>query len=109
MAVQTSYPGVYVQELPAAGSIEGVGTSTAAFLGPARNGEPNTPTFITSFDEFRQRFDSRPLNGFYLWYAVRGFFENGGRHAYVVRVSSGSYATWNLLDSRDPAQAQTTL
>lgn len=110
MALQVSYPGVYIQELKATGPIEGVGTSTAAFLGPARNGEPNKSTLITSFDEFRQRFDNRPLNGFYLWYAVRGFFENGGRRAHIVRVSTGDYARWELLDSREvPATPETAL
>lgn len=108
MAIQVSYPGVYIEELPATGPIEGVGTSTAAFLGPARNGDPNRPTLITSFDEFRQRFDNRPINGFYLWYAVRGFFENGGRRAHIVRVSNGEYARLELLDSRTTG-AQPTL
>ena len=32
-----------------------------------------------------------PVPGFYLWYAVRGFFENGGNICYVVRASNGAY------------------
>jgi uncharacterized protein len=109
MAVQPSWPGVYIEELPTQKPIEGAGTGVGAFLGPARNGHPNRPAFITSFDEFRSQFDARPLNGFYLWYAVRGFFENGGRRAQIVRVSNGSHATLSLLDSRPAALAQPTL
>lgn len=99
MAIQVDYPGVYIQELPVNGPIEGVGTSTAAFLGPSRNGEPNRPTLITSFDDFLRQYDSRPLNGRYLWHAARGFFQNNGRKAYIVRVTNGAYGTVELLDS----------
>jgi phage tail sheath protein FI len=94
------YPGVYIRELPAESPIQGVGTSTAGFIGVCRGGPVNLPTFVTSFDEFRQRFDDTPLDGFFLWYAVRGFFENGGRRAYIVRASSGRGASLSLDDSR---------
>ena len=108
MATQYSTPGVYIEEQPGLNPIAGVATSFAAFLGPTRSGDPNVPTFITSFDEFRSRFGNRPLNGFYLWYAVRGFFENGGRLAHIVRVSTGAYDFVDLVDSR-PVGAQPTL
>jgi hypothetical protein len=39
-----------------------------------------------------------PLPGSFLWYAVRGFFENGGQVCYVVRASNGKYATAQLKD-----------
>ena len=107
MAVQVSYPGVYIDEITPAAPIEGVGTSTAAFVGPSAQGEINEPVKVTSFDQFRQEFGEQPLPGFFLWYAVRGFFENGGRVCYVVRASNGSYAS-ELLTNRidgDPAQS----
>ena len=103
MAVQVSYPGVYIDEITPAAPIEGVGTSTAAFIGPAAQGEINEPVKVTSFDQFRQEFGEQPLPGFFLWYAVRGFFENGGRVCYVVRASNGSYASAELNNrSGDP-------
>src|SRR4051812_21746113 len=93
MAVQVSFPGVYIEEFAPAAPIEGVGTSTAAFIGAARSGTLDEPTKITSFDRFKQIFGSEPLPGrFFLWYAVRGFFENGGTTCYVVRASNGTYA-----------------
>ncbi len=87
------YPGVYIEEQPAASPIQGVGTSTAAFIGVTRAGKPNEPAFVTSFDEFRQNYDDQPMDGFYLWYAVRAFFDNGGRRAYIVKASSGRAAS----------------
>jgi phage tail sheath protein FI len=106
MAVQVSYPGVYIEEFTPGAPIEGVGTSTAAFIGPSGgNEEPGKPAKITSWDQFRQRFGDRPIDGFYLWYAVRGFFSNGGQVCYVTRVSNATYAELTLNDAR-PANAQ---
>ena len=34
MAVPVSYPGVYIEEFAPGAPIQGVGTSTAAFIGP---------------------------------------------------------------------------
>lgn len=98
MAVQVSYPGVYIEEFAPGAPIEGVGTATAAFLGPAQNGPLNTPTKITSWDAFLAGFGPEPLDGTYLWYAVRGFFENNGKVCYIVRVSNASYDKMILND-----------
>lgn len=89
MAVRTSYPGVYIDEFAPAPPIQGVGTSTAAFAGPAARGEIDVPVKVTRWETFQQVFGELPLPGRYLWYAVRGFFENGGQICYVTRVSNG--------------------
>src|SRR5262245_3283586 len=98
MAVQVSYPGVYIEEFAPGAPIPGVGTSTAAFLGVASAGELDTPTKITSWERFKEVFGAYPVPGYHLWYAVRGFFENGGQVCYVVRASNGSYGSLMLLD-----------
>src|SRR6476659_935059 len=98
MAVQVSYPGVYIEEFAPGAPIQGIGTSTAAFLGPAANGPILDPVRLTSFDAFQGRFGPRPVPGFYLWYAVRGFFENGGQDCYVTRISNAQAATFPLPD-----------
>lgn len=90
MAVQVSYPGVYIEEFAPGAPIQGVGTSTAGFLGPSSKGALNEPTKITNWDAFLQEFGEDPLDGFYLWYTVRGFFQNGGQVCYVTRVSNAS-------------------
>lgn len=98
MTVHVSYPGVYVEEFTPGALITGVGTSTAAFVGVASAGELDTPTKITSWPRFTEMFGAYPVPGFYLWYAVRGFFDNGGQICYVVRASNGTYGSLMLPD-----------
>ncbi len=98
MAVQVSYPGVYIEEFAPGAPIQGVGTSTAAFIGIAPRGDLDTPTKLTSFDEFARLFGDQPVPGFYLWHAVRGFFENGGQVCSVVRASNGAYGELMLAN-----------
>jgi phage tail sheath protein FI len=98
MAVQVSYPGVYIEEFAPGAPITGVGTSTAAFVGVASAGELDTPTKITSWERFKETFGAYPVPGYHLWYAVRGFFDNGGQVCYVVRASNGGYGSLMLPD-----------
>src|SRR5437588_10665515 len=101
-------PGVYVEEVSfRAPSIEGVGTSTAAFVGPTRTGPSNqTPELLTSFGDFQNIYggydnlaissnSSDPRNTNYLALSVKGFFDNGGSELYVSRV----YAPLSSTDS----------
>jgi hypothetical protein len=88
-------PGVYVEETSfRAKSIEGVATSTCGFLGQARYGPiRGLPELVTSYEDFRRLFgdsDDLLLDGVsttnHLAYAVRLFFENGGKRVYVARL-----------------------
>src|SRR3954451_20441420 len=94
-----TYPGVYIEEFEPGAPIEGVGTSTAAFIGPAATGDVNTAVKLTSWDAFMQKYGADPLPGSFLWYAVRGFFENGGTVCYVVRATTGDYDRVVLKDN----------
>jgi phage tail sheath protein FI len=94
-------PGVYVEETSfRAKSIEGVGTSTAAFVGPTRKGPvsggeeaPERPELLTSFGDFERIYgglgdlvlggESVPN---YIAHAARAFFNEGGSRLYVSRV-----------------------
>lgn len=107
MATTYFYPGVYIEETTGPGVIVGVGTSTAAFIGPAARGPFMRPTVITTFDEFASKFgeakDSWPFleragRKFFLGYGVQGFFDNGGTRAVIVRIGSASNATWSVMD-----------
>ncbi|MBN1657599.1 MAG: phage tail sheath subtilisin-like domain-containing protein [Anaerolineae bacterium] len=100
MAVQVSYPGVYIEEFAPGAPIQGVSTSIAAFIGLAKKGELDKPTKITSWDQFVATFGEQPVDGTYLWHAVRGFFDNGGQACYVVRASNGTYSR-GALQNRD--------
>jgi hypothetical protein len=98
VAVQVSYPGVYIDEFAPGAPIQGVGTGTAAFIGVASAGALDTPTLITSWRAFKDTFGEHPKAGFYLWYAARGFFDNGGTKCYIVRASNGTFAELDLPD-----------
>ena len=56
-------PGVYVEEYDnSPRSIEGVGTSTAGFVGLAEKGQTvGTPLLVTSYRSFAQTIRSMPL------------------------------------------------
>lgn len=83
-------PGVYVEEFAiGATPIEGVSTSTVGFVGIAEKGPLNIPTLVTSIGQFADTFgDFIPES--YLAYSVAGFFQNGGKRCFVVRVAGGS-------------------
>jgi phage tail sheath protein FI len=82
------HPGVYVEEVSGGvRPIEGVSTSTAAFLGECGRGIPALAQFVTGFAEFERAFGGHaPGDGGLLAAAVDGFFAAGGKRAYVVRV-----------------------
>ncbi|MGB8166514.1 MAG: phage tail sheath subtilisin-like domain-containing protein [Chthoniobacteraceae bacterium] len=101
-------PGVYVEETSfRAKSIEGVGTSTTAFVGPTRRGPivstesdaagnpPAQPELLTSFGDFERMFGGVEDLVFgnttvtnYLAHSVLQFFNEGGSRLYVARVAN---------------------
>lgn len=87
-------PGVYVEEFESgAKPMEGVGTSTAGFVGLAQRGPvEGVPQLITNFSDFRRTYGGYlSQNEFgeyrFLAYAVEGFFTNGGSRCFVSRVA----------------------
>lgn len=103
-------PGVYVEETSfRAKSIEGVSTSTTAFIGPALKGPvmPRdaterwnaTPELLTSFADFERIYGGFEPLAFegeraenYLAHAVQAYFNNGGSRLYVARLYKGELA-----------------
>jgi phage tail sheath protein FI len=98
-------PGVYVEEVPAAAPIVGVGTSTPAFIGVWPDPAAPNPALAgigvivpcTTFTDFKNAFgDYSATNTAQntLAHAVRGFFDNGGTMCYVARADTeGNIAT----------------
>lgn len=91
------HPGVYVREVSSGvRPIEGVSTSTAAFVGVADkgpipgtklpNGRMADAVMVTSLTEYFRRFGGYRKDSF-LTYAVKAFYDNGGRRLYIVRVA----------------------
>ena len=86
---------------PLAPRIEGVSTSTAGVVGVAQQG-PAEPTSVASYAEFATVFGGA-AGGSHLGDALRGFFENGGRRAYVARAAdAGAPALIAALDRLAP-------
>ncbi|MCB6608863.1 phage tail sheath family protein [[Clostridium] symbiosum] len=87
-------PGVYVEEFDSDARLtEGVGTSTAGFIGVAERGPvEGSPRMITNFAEFIRNYGGYlPASVFgnyrFLAYAVEYFFRNGGSRCFVMRVA----------------------
>lgn len=86
-------PGVYVEEMDhTPHPMEGVGTSTAGFVGLAEKGmAEGAPVLVTSFADYQKKFGGY-LSEFtheeyrYLPASVEQFFANGGTRCYVSRV-----------------------
>ncbi len=91
MPVQTTYPGVYVQEVPSGvRTIVGVSTSVAAFVGAARQGPVDRPVKVRSVAEYVRTFGPPLGADVPMGHAVAHFFANGGTQAFVVRVVNTS-------------------
>lgn len=86
-------PGVYVEEYDSSPrAIEGVGTSTAGFIGMTVKGPTiGAPSLCTSFADFQRQFGgylSEYSHGSYrfLPVSVEQFFVNGGTRCFISRV-----------------------
>ncbi len=87
-------PGVYVEEFESGSKpMEGVGTSTAGFIGLAERGPvEGVPQLVTNSADFHRMYGGYlSENEFgeyrYLSYAVEQFFLNGGSRCFVCRVA----------------------
>lgn len=111
-------PGVYVEEVSfRAKSIEGVSTSTTAFVGPTRKGPVGgagqIPELITSFGDFERIYGGVEDLSFgmnYLAHAVRAYFNEGGSRLYVSRTflrggNPGAAAVTVVSGATDPEKA----
>jgi phage tail sheath protein FI len=94
-------PDVYIEEIDTGSKpIAGVGTSVGGMLGMAERGPVNIPIQLGSIADYKYWFgghlDPETFVGqtCFLPHAVEGFFNNGGRELYVVRVLEESVATF---------------
>ena len=89
MAVNPTYPGVYVQERPSGvRAIAAAATSIGMFVGRAGKGPINVPTRLTTYDDFVRVFSDNGAISDMARY-VRLFFLNGGSDCYIMRVANG--------------------
>lgn len=79
-------PGVYVEDTGFRfKSIGGASTSTAVFIGETETG-PVKPHLVKSFRCYQELFGGVFDDKKYMPYAVRAFFDNGGRQCFIARV-----------------------
>jgi hypothetical protein len=95
MAVTTSYPGIYIQELPSlVHSITPAPTSIAVFVGythPFHDNAFGIPVQLFSFADYQTQFGgffSSPWLPDYVGQAVYQFFQNGGSTCLVVGLKA---------------------
>lgn len=102
------HPGVYIEEVSSGvRPIEGVSTSTAAFLGKAELGDIGKAVLVTSLQEFQKKYGSF-LNDSFLAHGVYQFFNNGGKTCYIVRIAgTGARAADIALKDRKGSPAKT--
>jgi phage tail sheath protein FI len=86
------HPGVYVEEIPSGSKpIEGVGTSTAVFVGYTTKGHIGEPELILKWDDYDNQYggirDTGTTEGDPMGFSVSAFFQNGGVKAYIVRIT----------------------
>ncbi|MFN2467005.1 MAG: phage tail sheath family protein [Gaiellaceae bacterium] len=89
MPAELTYPGVYIEEQPSGvRPIIGVSTSITAFVGRARKGPVDEPVLVHSFADYERIFGGL-WNESRMSFALRQYFQNGGRDAVIVRVTRG--------------------
>lgn len=116
-------PAVYVEEINTGSKpIEGVSTSSTGMVGVTERGPENVPVLVTSTGDYSRTFGGPlELRAFttaatgtvhaYLPHAVEGYFTNGGRRDYVVRVlpDDARHAARPLFDRGAADSADTLL
>ncbi|MDO9712905.1 phage tail sheath family protein [Paracraurococcus lichenis] len=101
-------PGLYKERLDVPpGAVPALRMDVTGFVGIAERGPLDRPVPVGSFRQFEARFGGFTGTGF-LAYALKGFFDNGGDRAWVVRVASqdaprGAAAAALDLAARDAA------
>ncbi|HEY4364600.1 MAG TPA: phage tail sheath C-terminal domain-containing protein [Bryobacteraceae bacterium] len=100
MPVVTSYPGIYIQELPSnTHTIAAAPTSVTVFVGYVHPFKPTPSYFGTALEIFSFSDYERLFGGFYqsafidanVPFAVNEFFQNGGTDAIIVGLQPKDY------------------
>lgn len=107
-------PGVYVEEFDSgAKPMEGVGTSTAGFIGLAEKGPVlGLPQLVTNFADFKRTYggylsENEFGNYRFLSYSVEHFFINGGARCFISRVApSDAKQSMGFMPSKEKTVVQ---
>ena len=91
-------PGIVLNENDTSQIVQGTITAGLALVGPTVKGQPNIPTLVTSYSDFKGRygdiFTSASVNYEFLTsIAAYNYFQQGGSTILVTRVTSGTYTS----------------
>ncbi len=92
-------PGIYVEEVSTGTrSIQGVGTTTGAFVGraPIVDARLNEAVAINGWPQFLKEYCRPDVQGTDLSRAVYGFFQNGGRRCFIVNIGDNPRLTGGM-------------
>lgn len=83
------HPGVYIEEIPSGSRpIEASSTSVTAFVGRVPKGPVGEAVLIQTRDEYVRDFGDIASEDDAMGLAVRAFYLNGGKDAYICRLAS---------------------
>ena len=88
--VATRSPGVFMERgVTRSAELALLPSGIPVFLGVAERGPTNEPIRVTSIEEFWRYFGKLPefITPTYMAVAIDGFFVNGGRECYVMRIA----------------------
>lgn len=119
MFIPEGPPRVVIRERESESPIIGSDSSSSAlFIGQTAAGpgfqvsgwdrdNPPRPVLVVSWDEYVRIFGRQlpggrrqaDVAGAYVSHAVRGFFDNGGKKAWILRLTTEVGAAWNIMSS----------
>ncbi len=101
MNVATTYPGVYVLEVPSGvRTIAAVSTSVTMFVGATQFGPINQPRRLFNYTDFAREFGEDSSISDMARY-MRLFFLNGGTDCYVMRIAEGATSATVQMQAED--------
>jgi hypothetical protein len=102
--VAAPLPGLSLTVAPRRTEPDPLRTDVAALLGRTRRGPVGVPVRVESWPDAQRVFG--PLDGTAATpYALRGFFENGGRAAWVIRLAGASITAGAMWTVGEPGAA----
>lgn len=92
-------PGLYFEAVKSPADIETLRTDIAGFIGPTARGPVGRLTRVDGWRDYVSQFGGETQTD-YTPFCLRGYFENGGEVAYVVRVlgtsNAAATAAWQV-------------
>lgn len=89
-------PGVLLNENDQSQIIQGTVTAGLSLVGPTVKGQPNIPTLVTSYSDFKSKYGDAFVSAsntyeYLTSVAAYNYFQQGGQSILVTRVVTGSY------------------